>query len=76
VRDGDLNVHTIHTEIEGGEYLGHLEDLLRRLRDRLLVATLGEVAASLPPIAELPLCAVVPGRLPGRGGTVAMQVRP
>ncbi|MBU6282967.1 polysaccharide deacetylase family protein [bacterium] len=76
IRDGALNVHTIHTEIEGGDYLGHLEDLLRRLRDRLLFATLGEVAASLPPVAELPLCSVVPGRLPGRGGTVATQVRP
>mgnify|MGYP003344579168 CR=1 FL=1 len=75
VRDGALNVHTIHTEIEGGEFLGHLEDLLRRLRDRMLIATLGEVAASLPPVAELPLCTVAPGRLPGRGGTVAMQVR-
>ncbi len=76
IRDGSLNVHTIHTEIEGGPCLEHLEDLLRRVRDRLAIATLGEVAANLPPIADLPLCRVVPGRLPGRGGTVATQVRP
>lgn len=70
------NVHTIHTEVEGGPCLAHVEDLVRRVRDRMPVRTLGEIAAALPPVGELPVCAVAPARLPGRGGTVAVQVRP
>lgn len=75
LRPGRPNVHTVHAEIEGGPCLAHLEELLRRVRDRSPVMTLGEVAAALPPIAELPIASVAPARFAGRGGTVAAQVR-
>ena len=68
-----LNVHTIHTEVEGATYLGQLDALLERVRDLLPVCTLGEVASRLGPAEELPVSTVAPGRLPGRAGTVACQ---
>ena len=70
----ELNVHTIHTEVEGGPYLEQLDLLLRRVKDVLPVRTLGEIAAELPDVAQLPVAGVRPGTLPGRGGTVACQV--
>jgi len=68
-----LNVHTVHTEVEGGAYLEQLDALLERVRDRLPVLTLGEVLSVLGPPEDLPVRVVAPGRLPGRGGTVACQ---
>lgn len=68
-----LNVHTVHTEVEGGAYFEQLDRLLTRVRDRLQIVTLGEVVENLGTTAKLPRCNVAPGRLPGRGGTVACQ---
>lgn len=68
-----LNVHTVHAEIEGGPCLAHLDALLERVKDVLPFAGMGEVAASLLPVEKLPVLRVTPGRLPGRGGTVACQ---
>jgi len=76
LREDRMNVHTIHTEVEGGPYLAHLDALLARARDRMPVVTLGEIAGALPSIDELPIADVRPGALPGRGGTVARQVIP
>ena len=74
LRDDRLNVHTVHTEVEGGPCLSHLDALLRRVKDRLPVVTLGEVVAEWSGGEdELPICSVIPGELPGRGGTVACQ---
>jgi peptidoglycan/xylan/chitin deacetylase (PgdA/CDA1 family) len=73
IRGDRLNVHTVHAEIEGGPCLAHLDALLERLRDRLPVRTLGDVASRLPRLEALPVAAVAPGRRPGRGGTVACQ---
>lgn len=70
----ELNVHTIHTEVEGGPYLEQLDLLLARVKDILPVRTLGEIAAELPAATDLPIATVRPGTLPGRGGTVACQV--
>lgn len=70
----ELNVHTIHTEVEGGPYLEQLDRLLRWVKDVLPVRTLGEIAAELPDVAQLPPGGVRPGTRPGRGGTVACQV--
>lgn len=70
----ELNVHTIHTEIEGGPYLAQLDRLLSRVGDALPVRTLGEVVDELPDVASLPVASVRAGTLPGRGGTVACQV--
>jgi len=71
---GALNVHTVHTEVEGGPYLEQLDRLLAWVRARMPVATLGEVAASLPEVERLPVGSVAAGTLAGRGGTVACQV--
>jgi undecaprenyl phosphate-alpha-L-ara4FN deformylase len=73
LRDDRMNVHTIHTEIEGGPCSAHLDALLAHVRDRMPVVTLGEIAGSLPPVDRLPTARVVSGTLPGRGGTVARQ---
>jgi peptidoglycan/xylan/chitin deacetylase (PgdA/CDA1 family) len=70
----ELNVHTIHTEVEGGPYLDQLDHLLSWVKDVLPVRTLGEIAAELPDVTRLPVAEVRPGTLPGRGGTVACQV--
>jgi len=69
-----LTVHTVHTEVEGGPCLAHLDRLLARVRERLPVRPLGEVADLLPAADRLPICEVEFGRLPGRGGEVACQV--
>jgi len=69
-----VNVHTIHTEVEGAAYLGQLDRLLASVRGSLPVRTLGEVVAELPAIEQLPVATVAPGTLAGRGGTVACQV--
>jgi peptidoglycan/xylan/chitin deacetylase (PgdA/CDA1 family) len=69
-----LNVHTVHTEVEGGPYLAQLDRLLALVKQALPVVTLGEVAASLPDVARLPVGSVAAGTLAGRGGTVACQV--
>jgi peptidoglycan/xylan/chitin deacetylase (PgdA/CDA1 family) len=68
-----LNVHTIHTEVEGGPYLAQLDQLLSRVKSLLPVRTLGDVVRELPPVEQLPVATVRPGTLPGRGGTVACQ---
>jgi undecaprenyl phosphate-alpha-L-ara4FN deformylase len=70
---GTLNVHTVHTEVEGGPYLAQLDRLLARVKDVLPLRTLAEVAAELPPVEELPVATVRAGTLAGRGGTVACQ---
>lgn len=70
---GGLNVHTIHTEVEGAAYCEQLDALLARVRDRMPVRTLGEIARELGPLDALPVHPVAPGTLPGRGGTVACQ---
>ena len=70
---GGVNVHTVHTEVEGGPYLGELDALLERVGDVLPLRTVADVVAALPPIDRLPTSWVRPGRLPGRGGTVACQ---
>jgi peptidoglycan/xylan/chitin deacetylase (PgdA/CDA1 family) len=68
-----LNVHTIHAETEG---MGHLESftaLVRALKERgATFVPLGEIAAHLK-VAELPICSVVRGEIPGRAGWLSMQ---
>jgi peptidoglycan/xylan/chitin deacetylase (PgdA/CDA1 family) len=73
IAPGALHVHTVHTEVEGARWADHLDRLLARVRDRMPVRTLGEIAESLPAIDRLPTAAVERGVLPGRGGTVAVQ---
>jgi undecaprenyl phosphate-alpha-L-ara4FN deformylase len=73
IRCDRINVHTVHTEIEGGRFIGQLDALLTRVRDLLPVRTLAEVVSELPSIDQLPVHLVQPRSLPGRGGTVACQ---
>jgi len=75
LRPGALNVHTIHAELEGGPHLDVLEALLLRLRERGRFVRLCDVAAVLP-VAELPICEVAEGRVPGRAMPVALQRGP
>lgn len=71
-----LNVHTIHTEVEGGPYLAQLDRLLDRVQGILPVRTLREILDELPAMDQLPVFAVRVGTLAGRGGTVACQEAP
>lgn len=67
-----LNVHTIHTEVEGMSMLPMFEKLLDALRPRAEFVRLIDVAAALD-TASLPLGRVEPGTVPGRAGAVAVQ---
>ena len=69
---GDLHVHTVHAEMEGGPHLPLLEELLRRARNRGFVfCTLRDVAATLDR-RTLPAYPVVQCPVEGRAGTVSM----
>ena len=66
-------VFTLHAELEGGAYLEGFERLLQAWRSRGFALTdLRSYAQSLDP-ARLPRCAVVPGTVAGRSGTLAVQ---
>ena len=66
-------VHTIHTEVEGGPYLGWFESLLDEWRSRgaefVPMETFGLEARERT--SGLPVRKIVPITLPGRAGTVA-----
>lgn len=68
----ELNVHTIHAELEGGVLSDRFIDLLQRLKARdVRFATLAEVA--MEHAATAPDAVLAMGELPGRAGTVALQ---
>ncbi|MBQ7169878.1 MAG: 4-deoxy-4-formamido-L-arabinose-phosphoundecaprenol deformylase [Synergistaceae bacterium] len=70
LRDG-LNVHTIHTEMEGGMMHGAFSDFLDKCRDMgVRFLTLKEAVKK---ISAFPKCRVVMGEIPGRAGNVALQ---
>lgn len=73
VRPGELNVYTLHGEVEGRAQAPVLEGLIARLKDRgvsfpRLVDAAVQEASSGVPIDE-----VAWGRAPGRAGDVAWQ---
>lgn len=70
-----LNVHTIHTEVEGMNQLPLFERLLDALRERAEFVRLIDVASSLD-TAALPVCGVADLPIAGRAGTVATQQGP
>lgn len=72
LRDGALEVLTLHAEVEGGACLDAFVRLIELLRDRVQFERLGDVARALDPGA-LPVCEVVAGELPGRAGKVSCQ---
>jgi len=68
-----LNVHTIHTEMEGGSKAGVLEELLTRCIDLdIPITSVGNV---LNPLErdKLPVRDVIDALIPGRAGKVAVQ---
>ena len=70
---GRDQVFTLHAELEGGAYLEGFERLLGAWRARGFHLTdLGSYARALDP-ARLPRCAIVPGTVAGRSGTLAVQ---
>ena len=69
-----LNVHTIHTEMEGGAMSGVFESLLDAcLAGEMAFVTLREVLADCG-TRSLPVSEVVMREIPGRAGTVAVQM--
>jgi len=66
-------VFTLHAELEGGAYLGAFERLLQGwLRGGVELTDLAGYAARLD-LAHLPRGTIVPGTVPGRSGTLAVQ---
>lgn len=69
-----LNVHTVHTEMEGGRMSPVFDAFLNLCREgELSFVTLREALAEAGPLPERE---VVPGTLPGRAGTLALERRP
>jgi peptidoglycan/xylan/chitin deacetylase (PgdA/CDA1 family) len=67
------HVFTLHAELEGGKYLPSFERLLRAWRERGAELTdLASYAATLD-VRNLPRCAIIPGTVAGRSGTLATQ---
>ena len=65
-------VHTIHTEVEGGPYLEFFRRLLMAWKERgAQFLTLSERASEARRVRELPRRQIARITLPGRGGTVA-----
>lgn len=68
-----LNVHTVHAETEGVGYLESFNALIRGLKERgATFVRLDDIAARLK-LAELPVCEVMRGHLPGRAGWLSIQ---
>lgn len=75
LRDHELNVMTIHAELEGMAYRGWFERFVDRLRsDGVTFTVLAEEARTyLARRAEIPVCDLVAGTVDGRSGTLAVQ---
>ena len=68
-----LNVHTIHTEMEGGMMHGTFSEFLDRCRDMgVSFLTLKEAVKK---ISVFPKCQIEMGEIPGRAGKVALQLK-
>jgi undecaprenyl phosphate-alpha-L-ara4FN deformylase len=72
LREDDLNVLTVHAEVEGGPCLDAFTSLVDRLRPTTRFERLIDVAHELS-VARLPVLPVTQGTRPGRAGTVACQ---
>jgi undecaprenyl phosphate-alpha-L-ara4FN deformylase len=71
-RGDELNVLTLHAEVEGGPYLDVFTDLLDRFPPRPSFVRLVDVARELQ-TATLPVREVRQGMRPGRAGTISCQ---
>jgi peptidoglycan/xylan/chitin deacetylase (PgdA/CDA1 family) len=75
LRDGDLNVMTIHAELEGMAYRRWFEQFVDRLRGDGVSFTLlaDEARTCLARRADIRVCELVMGTVDGRSGTLAVQ---
>lgn len=75
VREGALEVMTVHTETEGMGHAAFMRDLVRRWRSRgfVFVRLLDVARALLPGRDALPRHGILWGSLAGRAGDVACQ---
>lgn len=71
----NLNVLTIHAELEGMLYKGWFENLIKALKTQgVQFVLLGEVAKDLLKAPDaIPVCRVIQGMIDGRSGTLAVQ---
>ena len=68
-----LNVHTIHTEMEGGMMHKTFSDFLDRCKNMgVEFLTLREIAGKS---RKFPKCKIEMGEIPGRAGKVALQLK-
>ena len=68
-----LNVHTIHTEMEGGMMHGAFNEFLDKCRDLgVCFLTLKEAVKK---VSKFPKCRIEMGEIPGRAGNVALQLQ-
>lgn len=68
-----LNVHTIHTEMEGGMMHGAFSEFLDRCKEiGVCFLTLKEAVKK---ISKFPKCTIEMGEIPGRAGKVALQLK-
>ena len=68
-----LNVHTIHTEMEGGMMHGAFSEFLSKCKDMgVCFLTLKEAVKK---ISVFPKCQIEMGEIPGRAGKVALQLK-
>lgn len=74
LRPGELNVFTLHTEIEGRHHASVLEALLRRWREEgWEFETLAEAARRIRQAPRLAVCDLLRGSVEGRAGWVSTQ---
>jgi undecaprenyl phosphate-alpha-L-ara4FN deformylase len=75
LREGSLNVFTVHAESEGGNFADHFRELLLRWQERgVSFLRLTDIARRLTTSGStLPKAEIVWGSVPGRAGSVACQ---
>lgn len=75
LRDDELNVMTIHAELEGMTFRPWFERFIDRLRGEGIAFTLlaDEARACLARRPQIPTCELIAGTVDGRSGTLAVQ---
>jgi len=70
----DLNILTVHTELEGKRWGGFLKDFIRLTIDQGFTYTrLMDIAQMLRDNSDIPRCTIFYGYVEGRAGEVSCQ---